>query len=397
MLRIAMAFHAFVSAAYWIAQPRGFAPFTRSFIEHQVVAPTLFAVSAAGFASILLKRVSLTWLTVGILAGFWTASAAVIVITGSTGVARLFWGVLPTAAGLLLIAWRLGGPAAQGLLTGGTVAGWLLAAAFWSCSCAPVASTQPQGGTLDPIPVTPGVSTIEKEGIRVSVLGHRVIVESGTRSAVLWPGFDYFAVSDNGTWSLFDFRSTTTPGWTCGRSEQGGLVLTAANRDFQSSLNIWIGNRSVHVRNETRVEKDLAAHLSSVLQLNFKGIASVEGIPWRWGNSDAQSEFIAFRHGRTEFLRAAAGEKGPFETLGSWALGDPVLSIDGWTFQLLGWAQQGSREPSPTAGWGVSQACIERSGSTYYWALATTSVGRGWHTVRTAKGVYSLEAVITPP
>jgi hypothetical protein len=160
---------------------------------------------------------------------------------------------------------------------------------------------------------------------------------------------------------------------------------------------VWIDRRVVHVRMETRVKRELASHLASAFQLALAGQASVNGVPWSLGNSDPRSEFIAVRQGRTELLRASSGEKGPFEVLGSWPAGDPVLNIDGWSVQLLGWADQGSHEPSPTAGWGVSQAAIERAGSAYFWSLASTSIGRGWHTVRTAPGVYVLEAVVTPP
>ena len=106
---------------------------------------------------------------------------------------------------------------------------------------------------------------------------------------------------------------------------------------------------------------------------------------------------VAIRGGRTELLRAASREKGPFETLGSWPVEDPVLTIGGWKVQVQGWAEQGSRDPSPTAGWGVSQAAIERVGDVYLWSLAATSIGRGWHTVRTTPGVYVLEAILTPP
>jgi hypothetical protein len=399
VLGIALAAHSLASLGFWLAQPRGFALFTRSFVEHQLIVPAIFAVSLAGLGAMILKRPPVAWLSTGILAGFWIGSASIIVLAGTTIHARIFWLVLPAAAALLSLAWRLARPGV-GLLSAGTLAGLTVAGAFWACSWAPPATTRPHGGTLETVPATPGVATIEKEGIRVSVQGNRVAVASGSRVADLWPAFDYFAVSDRGTWSLFEFRSTSIPRWTCGGTEQGGLVLTGENEDFQSSIQVWIGNRAVHLKGQTLVRRELSAHLASVLQLYFhgEGDASVEGIPWNMGNVDAYSQFITLRHGRTEFLQAAWKEKGPFETLGTWALGDPVLSIDGWKFQLLGWAEQGSREASPTAGWGVSQACIERSGRhTYFWGLATTSIGIGWHTVRTAPGVYQLEAVVTPP
>lgn len=394
LLRIGVGVHALASLGFWILQPRGFAFGSRPFIEHQVLAPAIFAVSAAAVAAGLRKRPSVVWLAVAVLAGFWVASGGVIAILGTTTPARLFWVVPPTAVGMLVLACRSSSP---GLLTGGTVAGLGLAALFWCCTWAPPATTRPRGGDVRPEPVNEEASSIEADGIRISVSGNMVLVKSRGNTAVLWPGFEYDAVSDRGLWSLFQFRSASTPSWSCGRSRKGGLALRAENDDFKSASQVWIDHRVVHLRTETRVKRELPAHLSSVLQLGLWGTASVHGIPWRLGNSDERSEFVAFRNGRTEFLRASSGEKGPFETLGSWPEGDPTLTIDGWTIQLVGWAEQGSHEPSPTAGWGVSQAAIERAGTTYFWELASTSVGRGWHTVRTAPGVYVIEAIVTPP
>src|SRR6185503_5947370 len=146
---------------------------------------------------------------------------------------------------------------------------------------------------------------------------------------------------------------------------------------------------------------EVASHLSSVMKLHILGDAgdatAVEGVPWRLDHRSERTEFVAIRNGRTELLRASRLEKGPFETLGSWELRDPLLTIDGWKVRVSGWADQGSPAPSPTAGWGVSQAAIERVDNVYMWSLASTSIGRGWHTVRTAPGVYVLEAVVTPP
>lgn len=76
---------------------------------------------------------------------------------------------------------------------------------------------------------------------------------------------------------------------------------------------------------------------------------------------------------------------------------DPVLEVNGWKVQVLGWADQASRAESPTAGWGVSQGAIERVGDSLFYELAATSIGRGWHTVRIAPGTYLLEVVLTPP
>jgi hypothetical protein len=395
-IRIALAVHAVASLAYWIAQPRGFEVASRSFLEHQVVAPILFAVSAAGTAALFLNRRGTIWISVGILGGYWAASSAVIAVAGSTVFSRLFWPGFVASLALLTLAYRRVRPDSPALLTGGTVVGVGLAAIFWTCTWAPPATTRPRETEILSPPELPRFNSIDQEGIQVRVEAKDVVIESGGRRAFVRPAFDYFSVSD-GLWTVFQFRSSSLPPWTTGRSGDGRLSIRAENDDFLGSGHLWIENRTVHLRCVTRVKKEIASHLSTVMELNFPGSASLEGIPWTQDHLHERSEFVAIRNGRTEFLRASRLEKGPFETLGSWDLRDPVLTIEGWKIQVRGWAEQGSPAASPTAGWGVSQAALERAGRTYLWSLASTSIGRGWHAVRTAPGVYVLEAVLTPP
>ena len=58
------------------------------------------------------------------------------------------------------------------------------------------------------------------------------------------------------------------------------------------------------------------------------------------------------------------------------------------------WAAQASVEPSPTAGWGVTQNDVEllessaAGQSALFLSLAATSIGRGWDTVGHAAGTY---------
>ena len=391
-IRVGLLIHAIASLGYWLAQPRGFEVASRSFLEHQVVAPVLFAVSIGG---LLNRRAS--WISVGIVGGFWIVSSSVIAILGSTAPSRLFWPGLAVSLGLLGLAYRRVRPDSPGLLTGGTVVGVALAGLFWFATWAPPATTRPAGGEVLPPSKYPPVDVLDRDGIRVRVENLSVIIDAGGRRALLQPGFEYWSVSDGGLWTIFQFRSSPLPPWECRSALGGGLSLRQENEDFLTTGEIWIQDRTVHVRSQTRVKKEIASHLSSVMQLDLMGVATVEGIPWRLDHVHDRSEFVAVRNGRTEFLRASSREKGPFETLGSWEIRDPQLAIDGWKIRVLGWAAQGSHEPSPTAGWGVSQAALERAGSTYFWSLASTSIGRGWHTVRTSPGIYVLEAVLTPP
>src|ERR1041384_2142630 len=109
------------------------------------------------------------------------------------------------------------------------------------------------------------------------------------------------------------------------------------------------------------------------------------------------ADFRLWEAGSISGLRASRREKGPFETLASWNPHDPTLTVGGWEVQALGWAGQASKAESPTAGWGISQGAIERVGDEFLWEFAATSIGRGWHTVRTPPGTYELDVVLTPP
>jgi hypothetical protein len=388
-----MAIHALASLGYWLAQPRGFGVFSRSFLEHQGVAAVLFAVSAAGLAAIPLRRRRVEGIAVGIVAGFWIASSSVIAVLGSTLASRAFWPILAGAIGFLFLSRRIVRPDPPALLTGGTVAGVVLSLLFWHAAWAPPATTRPKAANYHPAPLNPGPA----DGIRIAVEGNHIDIETRSGKALLWPAFQYDSISDRGLWTIFDYRSSTLPAWKRRTMDDGSLSLIAENNDFNGWARVWVENGSIHVRAETRVRQEIASHLSTVMELRLPGPATVEGVPWTLDHRDERSEFVAIRGGRIELLRAASREKGPFESLGAWPLRDPVLTIDGWKVQVRGWAEHGSPEPSPTAGWGVSQAAIERVGDVYLWSLAATSIGRGWHTVRTAPGVYVLEAVLTPP
>lgn len=387
-----MAVHALASLGYWLAQPRGFEVRSRSFLEHQGVTAILFAVSVAGLAAIPLRRRRVEWIAVGIVSGFWIFSSALIVVLGSTTVSRFFWFILAGAGAALLLSCKIIRPEPRGLLTGGAVAGLVLSFLFWDAAWAPPATTRPKPSNYQPAPLTPGPA----EDIRLAVQGFNVEIETRSGKALLWPGFQFNSIADSGIWTIFDYRSSTLPPWKWRTVEDGSLSLSGENEDFRSLVRVWVEKGTVHVRSETRVFRDVASHLSTVMELRLPGPATVEGVPWTLDHLHERTEFLAIRGGRVEFLRAASREKGPFESLGAWPLKDPVLTIDGWKVQVQGWAEHGSPEPSPTAGWGVSQAAIERVGDVYLWSLAATSIGRGWHSVRTAPGVYVLEAVLTP-
>ena len=109
----------------------GFELVSRSFVEHQVVAPILFAVSAAGAAAAVLNRRRTAWICVGILCGFWIPSTGLIALLGTTLPSRVFWPALVACLGGLVLAYRRIRPDPPGLLTCGTAVGVALAGLFW--------------------------------------------------------------------------------------------------------------------------------------------------------------------------------------------------------------------------------------------------------------------------
>jgi hypothetical protein len=383
--------HVAGAAVFLWLQPRGFAAGSRGFWEHQVVVPLFFVVSLTA-AACPARRARVRDVALGALIGFWSTASAVVVGVGTTTFAYALAGPLVAAIGSAVLLLRRKEPRPP--LLGGAAGGALLATAFLACTWAPPASTRPlrpesgrsrESGPADRTPPK----------LRYSIEGRRVLVSRGDERLAIDPTFHFHSLSPSGLWTVFDYRSLHLPPWTHSAS-QPGAGLEAAVDGLQALGQVWIEADGVHLRIGTRVERDVAAHLTSVMTVEAAGPVRVEGVAWPDSGPDDRPSFLAFRGSSLELLRAAHQEKGPFETLASWTPRDPAITMGAWRVQVRGWAEQASREPSPTAGWGVSQGAVEYWGDTLIWSLASTSIGRGWHAVRTAQGFYLLEAVISP-
>lgn len=208
------------------------------------------------------------------------------------------------------------------------------------------------------------------------------------------PSLDFPATSGIGTWTLCRARRVSLPAWNVAGNS---LRFRAASEDLAADCFAWVASERVHVRCATTVKRDIPAHLASAVRVRLPaGSITVDGIPWRSGHAtSAPVEFLAFRKRRLEFLRSSAAASGPFTVVHTGDPRDPVVESEGWKAQVLGWAAQASLEESPTAGWGVSQGAIERVGSLIIWSLASTSIGRGYQTVRTGAGTCVLEVVLS--
>lgn len=359
----------------------------------------MFAVSFATLLETQLPRLAL--FTAGAVAGFQAAIATTFAVTGDSVFARAMIAVLAVAAGFFVLVLRRlrRSTVSPTTLWGGALAGALLGAAFIACTWAPPPSTRPHRPG-DIVAAAPASGVISQTGYRIRSLGQQILVEdlrtTATASRVfVLPALDFPAASGIGTWTLFRARTMSLPAWEV--TGGGSLRFRAASDDLAADCAAWVAADRVHIRCATAVKRDIPAHLSSAVRVQFPaGPITVDGSPWNTGHATAAPvEFVAFRKGRLELLRSSSSESGPFTVLHTWDPHDPVVESEGWKAQVLGWAAQSSLEESPTAGWSVSQGAIERVGSLVVWSLASTSIGRGYQTVRTGAGTYVLEVVLS--
>lgn len=383
LLRVLLAAHAAAALAYWALQPRGFDPGSRPFLEHQVLAPLyFFCALAAAVSPARRKRTRL--LTVAGLAGYWLAVAGTTVLVGRGLFAATFGMVAVAALGLsAALIYRN-----RTLPLAGLVPGALVGVLFLMCTWAGPESTRPR-----PSP-PPAPATTQPFVLPVTMRGRHIAIGNPGDQILVDPSFSFDSASKSGYWTVFDYSRITLPDWIVEENTPQRLRLRASAADFDEGVLVWSQSDEIRLRAVTIVKLPIAAHLATVMRVLAPLEAAVDGKPWPFGFPDQPAQFVAFRGGRLQFLKAASDEKGPFELLLDADARDPVLSSGPWRIQVLGWAEQASREESPTAGWGVSQGAIERYNGEFIWALASTSVGRGWHAVRTGAGTYVLEAVI---
>lgn len=372
--------------AYAFLQPRGFAIGSRSFFEHQVLVP-LFAVVAVAAAVAAHRRSRLTAPLACIVAGFWISASATAVL-GNTTPARLMIFPLLAAASGAAFAVRFAERRAPPLV-GGTL-GVLLGGAFLYCAWAPPPSTRPLNQPLTILTPTAGDAVLVADDLRVEIADRQVLI-LGPGSAVVvepFPRFD--AVSTRGFWTLFDGGTREMDLLTTARAGDNALYIHARGPGMMGDAVVTAGPEGVTIRVVTALLEEVAVHLAGDVVVSIPGEATVDAFPLFSG------DFVAFREGAgLHVLRPSSAEKGPFTPRHVLMDHDPLVRASGWTICVSGWAAQASRVESPTAGWGVSQGAIEYYDGVFIWSLAATSIGRGWHTVRRAPGIYGFEITIT--
>jgi hypothetical protein len=339
-------------------QPRGFGVPSRPFVEHQVVPALLLLASAGACAGLLARRPGGAGMCLGMLAGFALVALGVAFVDGNTFVANLC--LVPFVLCITLVRHAVPFTTRRARWAGMAV-GALLGGAFWLCAWAPEPSTRPAGGTAPSPRLTPfesardGDLSVLRRGAAYLVRGPHGEVEVDLSLA-------FEAANESGIWTLFR--------WEPSRWE--------ADVDVR-----WDGGE-VRLVATLLLPHDVHAHLAHAVRIRTHGEASVAGVPWPTTHrGTGAATFVAYGPDGLALRRASRGEKGPFRTLAALPDADPWISVDGWDLRVEGWAAQCSREPSPTAGWGISQGVIEE-------------VARGWNTVTTGAGVYRFEVVLRP-
>ncbi|MDI1451003.1 hypothetical protein [Polyangium sp. 6x1] len=393
--------HAAGGFAYALSQPRGFSVASAAFFEHELLGPLVVVVATVlGFA-LVTRREKLVAAVTGAFAGFWFVVAGYGLFTGTTSYARLL--VLPFAGAFLLaaLAHRMHRRLVVVVLP--ALAGALSGAGFWASVMAPRASTFPSNHAPKTGTIPEAEPALHKGGLRVRVEGTSVVVDAGIHRAQIVPSFDYDAVADGCGLTVLDHRSARLPPFRAGR-DGDRIVFAAEDADFEAFGMVEIqGASTVRIDVSTTVRRELCAHLGSVVAVRLSRLrgsgdfmqgeeASINGFSWPSGDTGEPSFFVAFRGGELGFHRATRDEKGPFTTLGT--IDEPVITTRGLRLRVPSWKDQASREPSPTAGWGISQGAIEHYGAWFFWHIAATSIGRGWHTVRTAPGTYETTILV---
>ncbi|MDC0744501.1 hypothetical protein [Polyangium mundeleinium] len=387
--------HAAGGVAYALSQPRGFSVPSAAFFEHQVLGPLVVVLALVLGVALVTRREKLGAAVTAALAGFWFVVAAFGLFTGTTAYARLL--VFPFAAAFLLAALAHQMHRRAIVIVIPALAGALVGAGVWASARAPRASTFPSKNAPKSGTVPEGEPALGKGELRVRVEGTSVIVEAGMHRAEIVPSFDYDAVADGCGLTVLDHRAARRPPFRAGR-EGARIVFAGENADFEVFGEVEIlGASTVRIEVSTTLRRELCAHLGSIVAMRLSRVrgsddgrelqtASINGFSWPSGEAGEPAHFVAFRGDELGFFRATHDEKGPFTAIGK--IDEPVITDGGFHIRVPSWKEQASREPSPTAGWGISQGAIEHYGDWFFWHIAATSIGRGWHTVRTAKGTY---------
>ena len=242
-------------------------------------------------------------------------------------------------------------------------------------------------------------------------------MQVGDRTLEVRPLLTFQSRSPDGCWVAFATRAIREgPERQLTGSKPNGSKMSLLYRDDDRSiLTIDATDATGLLRMEamSQIPNTVWSHLNTFAELRMTGGSQLEIVFSPCADKVIEIRLADYPRGRParfayvdeagsfRVMEATSAEKGPFRELASGTLGktDPLameFRAGGkplFRVVLEDWAQQASRQLSPTAGWGVAVNSIEFSldegGSAHVFvSLAATSVGRGFDSVGHAAGVY---------
>jgi len=411
---IVLAAHLVAGVAALLLLPHGFSVNHGRFWSNTVIPGTCVVATAGGLISYVFSRTPplVPGALVAAIAGGWVAAGigCAVLFPISMPLSRSL--PFPVAGLALMFVARMGNKRTAlmvaSLLFGAAVGAFVVAA-----QRAPDPSTHPSGGELAAVG---GDAPSSSE-----VVSGEIPVTCGTGKIRLQPLLTFHSRSPDRAWVVladanqhgsrrsFKRHESRPSGFLASYVDDGESTLVATrDRDaldvealskldaaVYSHLNAWT---------TLRVEFDATVSFGPVGELRFP----VEPHDYPVGRP-LQLAYVD-SHGAFRVVRASDGEKGPFSELarGRLARDEPLAleirrrdrELDGCRFVFADWAAQVSTEPSPTAGWGVTQGTIQFFSSglegIVLITLADTGVGRGFDSVGHAAGTYRNRVRVEP-
>jgi hypothetical protein len=350
---------------------------------------------AARLASLLVAAAAAGWLA-AIIAG--RALFPISMTAGRLAIPALI------ALALAALAWSVRESRVRLALA--LVAGAPLGIVVIAAQRAPLPSTRPIGGTLADVSGGTG-------GAPGGATDGELVVACGTRQLRVNPLLTFQSRSPDRTWTLLAphayigthrtlARYATTPnGFRAAFSDDGESTLVVEQHDTVLAIDATSSLRAPvysHLDSFTTIEIPFEATIAfsptGARRFAIEPAEYPSGLPAQLAYLDPVHTF--------RVVRARDAEKGPFTELARGRLerAAPLVielraradDSDGCRLAFDDWAAQVSTEPSPSAGWGVSQGSIQffsRGGrALVLLTLADTGPGRGFDSVGHAAGVY---------
>jgi hypothetical protein len=337
-------------------------------------------------------------------AGGWTSAVVLGAVMFPASVPIERW-IVPALVALALLALARWSIERLAMSIVALVAGAGLGGIVIFAQRAPAASTTPLGGAL-----------AEVRGTETAL--DYIVVACGTKSIRISPVLTFYSRSSDRTWSILspELHGSRRTLANADKTETG--VRAAFVDDGRSTLVVDHTATGVEVEAVSELAAPVFSHLNSFTTIDVPYEAMLAFSPV--GDRQFPIEPADYPSGRPvqlayvdaaqmfRVVRARDAEKGPYRELAAGALsrGAPLaLEIraadkDGCRLVFDDWSSQVSTEPSPTAGWGVTQGSIQffsRDGQGIVLVtLADTGPGRGFDTVGHAAGVYRNRMHIVP-